>query len=343
MSTNRKTIPFQQILEALLDDTTPFPSTYLHRFSDIDLKDLSGLKQIWPKVAVKRRRAILEDLEELADADTLVSFDDVGRFTLEDPDAQVRATAIRLLWESEDKKLVPVFIRMMETDSDHQVRAAAANALGMFVYLGELEEIPQATLRQVEDSLLHVTTGQDHVLVRRRALESLGYSSRPEVAPLLEKAFGTTNAEWLASSLFAMGRSADQQWEKKVLAMLDHPLPNVRLEAARAAGELELKSAQETLMRIAQSNDDDDVILAAVWSLSQLGGEGVRPLLEKLYDEAEDDETADILENALENLSFTEDMSNFELFELDLDDEGHVIDPEDDDVRRLDEGDDGGG
>ena len=45
------------------------------------------------------------------------------------------------------------------------------------------------------------------------ALESLGYSSRPDVIKLIESALQRTESEWQASALTAIGRSADERWE----------------------------------------------------------------------------------------------------------------------------------
>jgi len=314
-------VPFQQVLDALLDESKPFPPVYLHRFSDLESRHLNELRARWNQVPVSRRRALLEDLEELADVDTLMNFDDLARFSLKDLDPQVRALSIRLLWEAEDKKLVPVFIQMMAEDMDHQVRAAAANALGLFVFLGELEEIPEDLLQEIVDNLIMATTGEDHPLVRRRALESLGYSGREDVVPLLQEAYERGNPEWLASALYAMGRSADQRWSGNIMRMIDHPNSTVREEAVRAAGELELTAARDPLIQIVEEDDDDIVKMAAVWSLSQIGGGIVRPFLERLAEETEDEEEVDLIEEALDNLSFTEDMNAFDLIDIDFDED----------------------
>ncbi len=63
--------------------------------------------------------------------------------------------------------------------------------------------------------------------------------------------------------------------------------------------------------------ENEDLWAAAVWSLSQIGGEDVRVTLERLMDGTDDPEEADFLEEALDNLSFTEDMANFDLFDID--------------------------
>jgi hypothetical protein len=313
---NRENVPFQAVLDALVDIERPFPPVYLHRFSDISPTDLNDLKTLWRQIPLVRRRSLMEDLEGLAEADTIVSFEDFARYALEDDDPMVRILAIRLLWEVEDRHLAPIFIQMMETDPDHQVRAAAANALGQFVYLGELEEIPEPVFRQIEDSLLKVISGDDAPTVRRNALESMGYSSRPEVPALIEEAYQRGNIEWLASSLYAMGRSADDRWSVEVIRMLDHDLSPIREEAARAAGELELQDAREDLLRMARE-DEEEVQVAAIWSLSQIGGDQVRETLDELLEAAEDDEQAEIIENALDNLTFNEEMGFFDVLDVD--------------------------
>ncbi len=318
---NPQNIPFQQILKSLLDNTTPFPPTYLHRFSDLSSVDLQSLKVVWPQVSVNRRRALLEDLEELGDADYLLSFDDIARFALKDEDHRVRALAIRLLWENEDKKLAPVFINMMKNDPEPEVRSTAASALGRFVYLGEVEEIPDSLLHEVEENLLAIYHSNDQASVRRRALEALGYSGRSEVPELLRSAYQEADSGWLESALFAMSRSADDAWVGHILPMLSHTLPSVRLEAVRAAGELGLNKARDQLLELLMEDEeeDDDVREAAIWSLSQIGGEQVRPFLERMLEETEDEDEAELLEDALDNLSFTEDMNIFEMFDFDTD------------------------
>jgi HEAT repeat protein len=220
---------------------------------------------------------------------------------------------------------VPILIDMMENDADHQVRATAASALGMFEYMGELEEIPEETHELIEDKLLAVTQSDDHPLVRRRALESLGFSSREEVADLLRESYERGNNEWLASALFAMGRSAEEKWGPAIMRMFGNDEPSVREEAVRAAGELELAAARDNLMEIATEDPDEDVQMAAIWSLSQIGGAGVRPLLERMFEELEDEELADFIEEALENLSFTEDMASFDMFDIDVDQESRLL------------------
>jgi HEAT repeat protein len=316
-------VPFQTILEALLDNANPFPARYLHRFSDLGPADLKSLLQTWDQISAHRKHGLLEDLEELAESDTLTNFDDLARPMLADTDPHVREQAIRLLWESEDAKLAPIFLKMMEADESLDVRAAAANALGMFVYLGELEKIPSDLHHQIEDALLAVTTSKAETILRRRALESLGYSGREEVIPLIEAAYHERRPEWVTSALFAMGRSNDERWKKNVLSQLLAPDEDVRSEAIHAAGELELESARKIMLDQLEDEEDLEIRHELLWALSKIGGEGVRNRLEELLDTEEDDEEAGFIEEALDNLTFTEEMGGFDLFGFDPDEELH--------------------
>jgi HEAT repeat protein len=319
-------IPFSQVIQALLDENKPFQARFLYRLSDISSVDFASLATAWPDVSQRRRQALMEDIQEMNESDYLRNFSQLSRLALQDPYPPVRVLAIQTLAEYEEPDYAEVFIEMMEHDLEAQVRAASASALGTYIYLGEIEEIPDPIFREVETSLLGVMRGKDVSMVRRRALEALGFSSREEVEQLINEAYESGDRDWLISSLFAMGRSYNAIWQEKVLTKLDDPDAGVRAEAAEAAGELTIKKSAPKLLEMLE-DDDFDVRAAAIWSLSEIGGDGVRETLEVLLEETEDDQEADLLEDALDNLDFVEGMGGFSLLDLDEEDE---TDDEDD-------------
>jgi len=246
---DQETYEFDAIKTALLNNDAPFPPTMVYFFSDIAPKDLQLLSDVWPEVWIERRRGLLEDMENLAESDTLLYFDLVAIMCLEDDDPVARATAVRLLWQSQKESLVPKLLQLLKEDPEAIVRAAAATALGKFVYLGELEEISASTYQSVLESLIKAHLDAPDTTVRRRALESLGYTGRSEVPDFIQRAYDKNDEEWLQSALCAMGRSYDRRWVDHVLRMLDHPDSIVRYEAIRAAGELEAKAAKRAAFR----------------------------------------------------------------------------------------------
>lgn len=310
---------FQKVIGELTEAGPPFSKRSLHEFSDLDPASLQSVLEVWPRVSLERKRALLDGLRDLSDENTLVSFEDFARSLLTDPEGQVRTRAIRLLDESDDPKLAFTLVKMLINDEDPETRSEAAGALGRYVEGGELDKIPASTQRHVEDALLEKANGEDIPTVRRRALESLGYSSRPEVATLIESAYRRENPDWQASALFAMGRSYDERWEEQVLSKLMDVNMIVRLAAVEAAGELHLASARNMLFKVLEEEEEDDITSAAIWSLSQVGGEDARTYLENLLDAAHDSADIEFIEDALDNLDFTDEQEHFDLLSIDPD------------------------
>jgi len=326
---NEQTISFQTVLDSLIASGKDFPRRYLQHFSDIGPLELKTVQDAWPRVNLDRKLSLLDGLLSMAEKDNLVDFEDFARAILDDPEADVRLKAIRLLDREacEDVKLVPVFVGLLKNDPDVNVRAEAANALNLFVDLGELEEIPDEVYSEAHDALLEVAKGAEETRVRRRALESLGWSSHSDVAELIEAAF-EGNIDWRQSALIAMGRSADDRWEDRVLRSLIDDNDKIRKAAVQSAGMLAFKSARVPLLRMLEEEENGEVMSAVIWSLSQIGGEDVQTYLETLLDQTEDDDLSAFIEEALDNLAFTEDLDRFELMSFNPDE---LEDLEDDD------------
>jgi len=312
-------VPFDDVVIALRDEEQPFPTRYLYRLSALEDEDLGLVSRVWFGLSPQRRLGLLEDLETLAESNTLLQFDAVNRVAMGDEDPRVRVTAIRSLWPSEDSSFIQPLLELLENDESNEVRAQAAAALGRFVYLGEVGKVPAHLLKEIEERLLREVDRAADVLIRRRALESLGFSSRPEVPELIEHAFEDNSEEWAASALYAMGRSADDRWAPLVIDRLKDSNLEVSREAARAAGELELGDALPGLVDLLQE-EGAELRLAAAWALSQIGGEGVEDALEELLERTEDEDEIDLIEDALENLTLTHEMSDLSILDFSAED-----------------------
>lgn len=333
MPEKSSSFPFQSVVDALIETGKTLSSSYLSRFSDIQPEDLALLKQNWNDIKPKRRLKLVEDLIQFNENNTIVCFDDVASLFLKDDDARVRTAGIRLLRESEDPRFVEQFIQLLEHDKELIVRAAAAGGLGPYVLLGELDKISHEKLSRIEHALLPRVTGTDDDLVRRSALEALGYSSRKEMNHLISEAFEESDPDWVASALVAMGRSASEEWEMHILRSLFHPDSVVRLEAIRAAGSLTLTRAVEPLLEMLDSGGEmtRELRFAAIWALSEIGGEKANAALEALLENATTDEEADFIEEAIDNVGSGEASFGLDFLDLASLSHGHHIEDDVDD------------
>jgi HEAT repeat protein len=339
LETTPKEIPFSEVITALLNNNQPFPAVMMPSLSDISEKNLESLIKVWGQIADQRRIGLMEDMHEIQDQDTISNFSSIAEFALDDPLAPVRTLAISMLWEWPNKETARRLLSIIENDDDMQVRASACNGLGNYVYLAELDEFSSSLADQIVDTLLRVIKSDAPKLVRRRALEAVSFSSREDVAPLIEAAFRNPDREWMMSALFAMGRSCDECWTDQVMSCLNHAVPEVQFEAVRSAGELEIEDAREILIELLEDyqNLDDDVRIAAVVALSKIGGENVRATLETLVEEVTDEDEAEIISTSLENLDFLELGILPGMLDLDQFNLGRHSSEEDDDSEEFEE------
>lgn len=301
------------VIQALLDNSQLFPAKFLSFFSDIPSDDLEQVKKIWPKVALERKISLLADLEEMMEADTLLSCDGLGKVALNDDFPEVRSSAISLLYECDDPKLASLFGEMLENDESELVQTTAAVALGKFVLLGELEEIPSHAADRTIKALTAKLNLKPFKELQQELVKSLAYSSRPEIATLIEKARLDPDPSWQLAAIIAMGRSADSRWEKPILQMIQSDNPDYKKEAVKAAGELELSSARAILLQMLEDEvDDGELRLVIIWALSKIGGENVKSVLQNLLDDTGDEEEAEAIEMALEALDFSSELPDLD-------------------------------
>lgn len=317
-------LPFDEVLTALLDAEQVLDPLILYRLSDISPDNLAQVKAIWPQVHLARRQALIEDLEQLTDTNNLLSFEPLFRMALNDEDDQVRFFATRAIEIFDTDDLIPYFLSVLKEESSVDLRAVTASVLGKYVYRGELDKISKKLKKQIEDRLLEILEGEGPLEIQRRALEAISYSSREEVREHILKAYENELDEWVASALFAMGRSYDHQYSELVFEKLQHTSPKIRLEAVRACGELTLEDAVPIIIDLL--NDLPDIRAAAIWALSQIGGEEAGPAIHGLLDDEVSSDEEELIQSALERLDFLEDGVNLSIFDLPYDDDEIILD-----------------
>jgi|YNPNPStandDraft_1061719.scaffolds.fasta_scaffold02335_11 HEAT repeat protein len=266
-------------------------------------------------MSLARKRQLLSSMVEAAEEHFELDFSALFWGCLDDQDEEVRRQAVEGLWEDEQPHLADRLLVLLAQDPSVGVRAAAAGALGRFVYLAECEELDARRAAKIRQALEKVIADpQEDLEVARRAVESIAFVNDDTVRGIIERAYRHPDPRMRESAVFAMGRNADAVWAEAVLTELYADSAAMRYEAARASGELQLREAVDRLIELAEGADRD-VQSAAVWSLGQIGGKQAEAALRRWI--RDDDETLSAAASeALDELEFV--TRPLELFVHDL-------------------------
>jgi HEAT repeat protein len=293
-----------RVLDHICDEGCSLSHSRLYMLSDLSHDQLASLSDRWTTIGTARRRHIMDALVQIAEANFTVNFNGIFRLGLLDEDAEVRAHAIDGLWEDRDQALVDKLMELLATDPSTLVRTAAATGLGRFVLMAELDELEQETGQAVVEALWKVIEdGHEALEPRRRAVESISYSGVEGVENLIERAYRDSVEKMRISAIFSMGRSADPAWATTVIGELASSNPEMRFEAARACGELEIRQAVPSLITMI-ADADREVQQAAISALGKIGGDEARRALQ-LCCESDDVVVAAAGEDALSELELS--------------------------------------
>jgi hypothetical protein len=297
---------FEQYLAELREEGRPPKATRLMHLSHLADEREKAFLDVWPQVQAERRRQVVRQLVELAEDNVELNFDAVFLACLSDADPEVRAVAIRGLWEYEHRDLIEPLIHLLQSDDNAVVRAEAALALGRFVLQCELGFLRDRYFRQVEQALRRVIDdhGED-VEVRARALEAIGACSRPWVKRAIAGAYRSNSHRLRASGIHAMGRNCDTSWLPILFQELKSDDAEMRYEAALACGSLAEEAAVPHLAPLLEDEDVEvrDVTIAA---LGEIGGRQARDILLRYLDHPSRS-MREAVQEALSLVDFAED------------------------------------
>lgn len=296
-------------LKELGDTHAPLVWRRLKELAGLGVESRTALRDAWASIETSRRQEISSALVELAEDDIEFDFHEVFLAALNDPDESVRTSALEGLWEDNSSTLLEDMVHMLANDPSGAVRAAAATGLGRFAYMGALEELNQQHAKRVRDALYAAATDAAQPFeVRRRAIESLGYQGDdPTIEGLIQQSYADPEQLMKESAIVAMGRSMQPQWLETIERELVGPSPALRYEAARALGEMG-DMARGSLSRLLPLVDDEDneVGLAAIWSLGQIGGSHAKRVLQRIA-RSNNEARRQAASDALEELSLDDD------------------------------------
>lgn len=264
----------EKTIASLPKDQESFDPLLISDLSNLTRRQQELLTKVWPQIPLYKRRHMIKLMNEKADEDIQLDFSAVCMVGLNDEDAQVRHLSIKGLWECENIKLIRIFLNLLQQDPSVEVRASAASALGRFVFQGEMEYLTEALLQKIVERLVQTFNDESlSVAIRRRAIESLAYSSDSRVHAMIDRAYQDPSEEMQISAIFAMGRTSDPYWSGSVRAELFNDNPAFCFEAVRAAGELaDSRSVNRIALLLVDEQQDQQIREMAAWALGEIGG-----------------------------------------------------------------------
>jgi HEAT repeat protein len=282
-----------------------------HDITSAGLEQLSGLtsddgnifKESWGAIPTERRRDLIVRLADIADDNAELDYHTVFCHALSDEDPFVREHAPLGLWETDDRRTIPLLIDRLENDPVDEVRAAAAQALAHFAALADSGKLVPRDATRIWDALKASVDDEDEPMaVRRRSLESIASFRSPEILSWIQWGFDHPESMMRQSAIFAMGRSGDLIWMEIVTGEMESDDPAMRYEAANAAREFGEDEALPALTELVH-DIDAQVSLAALHAIAGIGGAKAKALL-RAYANSSDDPV--VQEAAAESLEILE-------------------------------------
>jgi HEAT repeat protein len=279
--------------------------------SDPTRAQVTSFTSTWERLPVQTRRDVIREMIRQGDEDLKLDFSRFLRAVLHDADAETRALAIRGLWEDETPSFLSELCEIAATDDDPAVQETVAGALGHFSYLVELDELTPDQVEKTRSALLSLMNDGANWMVRRRALESAAFMSADErVTAAIAEAARSDFEQERAGALVAMGRNLDQRWLPTILADLKNEDPDIRCEAARAAGHFGDSAAIDPLSRLVD-DEDDEVRHVAIEAVGRIGGREALDVLRFLRRDAPKDLEKSI-DLAIEEAEFVSETTGLE-------------------------------
>jgi HEAT repeat protein len=301
---------FDSTIDDLTDPAKRITSEQLTSLSSLDEAERRRLAELWPQLEPARRLNLVTAMTDIAQDNVELNFDAVYKLALTDEEYELRGAGLRGLFEYEGRDIIRTLIKLLREDEDPGVRREAAIALGRYAMAGELGSLGESDTWEVRDALIEsVEDEMEDEVVRASAIEAVGVISGEETENLIESIFREESMWLKVGAVDAMGRSANEVWLPTVIDEMESEAPEMRHAAAFAAGEIGADEAIEPLRRLAITDPDREVQLAAVRGLGEIGGATATVALKSILYEGSDD-LREAVEEAISEAEFYDDPLN---------------------------------
>ena len=315
-----QSVDLQGLMKRIATNKAPYTDAELQLLSDAEARDVRAIMPLWNEIPENKKRDFLDELYNKYENDTRVNYENFAVALLDDPSDLVKILGLLLLGENNQSKVADLVLRLAKNSKDEDVQVGAISRLGLYIELFVNQDMAWPASKDVFDYLL-ATTQDPNNRIAQAALKSLATFDDPLLEDLIGRAFAHNEASWQEAGIYAAGKVSDTQWLGNILNALQHPDIDVRLAAVSVCGNNMISASRQPLIEMLEDEENDEIFHNIIWSLSCIGGEDVRTVIEAIMAETEEEMEIEMLEEALENLSLTEEMEQFDIFKFDADDE----------------------
>ena len=299
---------YAEILKALINNQRALSYQEVQTFSDLEEDRLTQFAQVWANLAENRKEMLIELMLVESMSNTVMDFSSVAYHSLHDPNAFIRRGSLKLLAENRKNAFLDQVIALSKNDPDEYVRLEAIAILGYFLLDTDVSDRHHHKADRVLKALEELQDAPD-LNTRLQVMEAMAFIDHPSIIPMIRSSLASSDELVLSAGLRAVQNSLNKRWADDVIDNLDHPNPDVQIEAIKAAGQLQLTKARTTILRMLAVFDqvDDEVLDALIIAASQLGGYQAKEMisiLEDLFDD--EDDMVEIFEEAKSNLELVE-------------------------------------
>lgn len=307
--TKKNSFPeFEKILETLEDGKSTLTEEEIRSLTDLAEDRANAFHKIWDKVDDERKMLNMRAMLSAAHKDILLDYTAIVRTDLLSANPAIRRIALHLMQDLRTSWFLEEVIRITQTDTDPEIKKDAIEILGFFLDDLISQKHQQLKLERARRALLKLVNAEQQDICFC-AMEALAYLDEEVIHPLIRLCFTSHDPQTLASGLRAVQRSMRAEWQQDVRENLDHEDPTVRIEAIRAAGALQMKSALDNILLLLTQFDriDQETLDAAILAASQIGGEEASEMISLLEEVLEsDEESIELFEQAKANLELLE-------------------------------------
>lgn len=270
-------------IERFLQEYTPgedVTDEVLAELSGISNSEAATLTRKWLSWTDEQILDLQTRLVELTVIDPAMEFECVFKAGLHHSDGGVRSTAIHGLSETGDTAAVSQILELLTSDSDLEVRSAAATAMSSFAAQASEGRFNDRLRKRMYATLSEVLETEDASSeLWRRSLEAIGAFNDNRINRYIDIATQAKTPDLKRSALIAMGRTCDPRWLDFVTAELENSDSSIRYEAVNALGEI---GEEADAFYLEEPLDDQDLMvqMAAVAAAEKIAGPTAKQLLQ---------------------------------------------------------------